>query len=943
MNEIKFGLKLTFDGREVAGGLTLNREQLKQFADEARRAAATASGGFDGIGSAAKKSADEVERASARQRKAIKDASGQSDMLGSAIKRVGAYAATYFSVNAVIGFTRALVDAQVQSDKLKNSFAFSTGSSVKAAQEIEYLRKTAYALGLDLGTAGAAYAKLQAASNGTALAGDKARQIFEAVAKASTVMGLSAEESAGALQAIQQMMSKGTVQAEELRGQLGERIPGAFQIAARAMGVTTAELGKMLEQGQVIAADFLPRFAAELEKSLGDAPAKAAGSMTAAINRMSSAWLGFRNAFNDTGALSPVAGFMERISAAMRGFADGVADARRRGWNGAGQFFAGIGGAEAGALGIETNPQTVREDQIKKLYGELARARLRGSAGQAGDRSTGLRGVADIQAELMALQGGRIKLPSQADLKAEAEKTLAGVQQGFVDVYARWESELGKHLPAVAARKAIKEYEKEFAILKTTNPQAYSEGLRPLQKKLADAVKAEGADAFAISAARLEAEQTRLKAWHDEYSDVVKRSLADSALSYQDYWALIDAGERRLAEEQLRLAEARSRAAAKRGDQPEVIKLQGEIDALRGRLSTGISADAARGLAGDESRAQAAGSNAAADWGNADSRSLAQAAAWRRESLSLLDQELAAAREKSAQDLHERQAQLDKNEALRHAPELLAKYKRQAQETSAATLAGIEAEIRARNVANESWEAGWKKAAQAAADANRNAAAQARSMYDAISGAMVNSIATAQGQYRKFIDEGKSGWVALRDTATAALRDIGRAVIDQIVQIQARKMAAGILDAIPSDWGKWLSGASGSGSLSAEAAAGLTQFGIPFAAGGAAASADLARWENSVVTRPTLFAFAKGVGLMGEKAGSPGEAIMPLSRMADGDLGVKVQGGGGDTYNISVAVDAAGGRVQGDAGAAGDLGRRLAAAVRGVLIEEKRPGGLLTA
>ncbi|QNQ62241.1 phage tail tape measure protein [Brucella sp. 6810] len=48
-------------------------------------------------------------------------------------------------------------------------------------------------------------------------------------------------------------------------------------------------------------------------------------------------------------------------------------------------------------------------------------------------------------------------------------------------------------------------------------------------------------------------------------------------------------------------------------------------------------------------------------------------------------------------------------------------------------------------------------------------------------------------------------------------------------------------------------------------------------------------FTNQVVSRPTMFAFAKGVGLMGE-AGP--EAIMPLSRGADGRLGVQNFGSG---------------------------------------------------
>ncbi|EDT3691965.1 phage tail tape measure protein, partial [Salmonella enterica subsp. enterica] len=74
------------------------------------------------------------------------------------------------------------------------------------------------------------------------------------------------------------------------------------------------------------------------------------------------------------------------------------------------------------------------------------------------------------------------------------------------------------------------------------------------------------------------------------------------------------------------------------------------------------------------------------------------------------------------------------------------------------------------------------------------------------------------------------------------------------------------------------------------------------AKGGAYASASLSAYSNSIVSSPTYFAFAKGAGLMGE-AGT--EAIMPLTRSADGSLGVRVVGsqspaaGNGITQHIT--------------------------------------------
>lgn len=108
--------------------------------------------------------------------------------------------------------------------------------------------------------------------------------------------------------------------------------------------------------------------------------------------------------------------------------------------------------------------------------------------------------------------------------------------------------------------------------------------------------------------------------------------------------------------------------------------------------------------------------------------------------------------------------------------------------------------------------------------------------------------------------------------------------------------------------------------------------------GGVYSGAGISQFSSSVVNKPTLFPFAKGIGLMGE-AGP--EAILPLTRI-NGELGVKaVSGGGGDVYNVSVSVDATGGSVAGDNEKAVNLGQQIERAVKSVLLNEKRPGGLL--
>jgi tape measure domain-containing protein len=188
----------------------------------------------------------------------------------------------------VASLSQGFISAGQEMSRMRLAFDSISGSSQNAAKEMEFVRTTADQLGLDLRTAAQDYKSISAAAQGTTLAGKGVRDIFVAVAKASTVLGLSSEETSGSLLAISQMISKGKVSAEELRGQLGERLPGAFQIAAQAMGVTTAELDKMMASGQIMADDFIPKFAVAMEQRFGGSAAKAANSFTAASNRLSS-------------------------------------------------------------------------------------------------------------------------------------------------------------------------------------------------------------------------------------------------------------------------------------------------------------------------------------------------------------------------------------------------------------------------------------------------------------------------------------------------------------------------------------------------------------------------------------------------------------------------------------------------------------------------------
>lgn len=237
-----------------------------------------------------------------------------------AVKFVGATIVAALGGAAIASIFRA----GVAMESINRTFKTVTGSIEGARKEFAFVAGEADRLGANLQRTAKTYASLTAAAKGSSLEGQGTKDIFSAVSEAMVVLGRSSYDTEGALRAIEQMMSKGNVQAEELRGQLGERLPGAFQLAARAMGVTTQELNKMLERGEVMAEDLLPALATELRKTFGEGVSDAVDSAQAAMGRFETSWFNLRNTVFESGGETVSKGFLgaltelfERMSVAI--------------------------------------------------------------------------------------------------------------------------------------------------------------------------------------------------------------------------------------------------------------------------------------------------------------------------------------------------------------------------------------------------------------------------------------------------------------------------------------------------------------------------------------------------------------------------------------------------------------------------------------------------
>lgn len=346
--------------QQNVGSLIINLEartaQIQQDMSQAKRIVGDAMGV---IQKDSKRAADALEQTA--------DAAGS-------LKQAGAAVAAGWALDAlkdqVVEVAAALNQAQIASEKLQKTLFYANGGDIKAiGADIEWLRDLSYRLGLEIDSTGVAYARFAGAVRGTGLEA-YGREIFESLSLAGSAFGLSLEESEGAMRALVQMSAKGVVMAEEFRGQLADHLPVATQAAARALGVTTGEFSRMLESGEVLADDFLPKLARELRLMSEDA-ATFGGESQKASAQFNSAWSDMKKEVAASGLGSFISGQLSIMADAFNDFSASVRAARAEGAGFWGQAAAG-GGAVMRFLNpvnaVKYTPQSeaARADYLKK-------------------------------------------------------------------------------------------------------------------------------------------------------------------------------------------------------------------------------------------------------------------------------------------------------------------------------------------------------------------------------------------------------------------------------------------------------------------------------------------------------------------------------------------------------------------------------------------------
>lgn len=193
-----------------------------------------------------------------------------------------------------------------------------SGSMAVFADNQRYLLDLAKKYGLEINALTGNYAKFTAAASISGMSMQKQRKIFESLSRAATAFGMSADDSNGVFLALSQMMSKGKISSEELRLQMGERLPIALQAMAKAAGTSVAGLDKLMKEGKLLSAKVLPKFADALNEMI---PNVDTDNLETSLNRLQNA---FTKLVNETDIQGKYKGLIDWLTGYVKKATDNI-------------------------------------------------------------------------------------------------------------------------------------------------------------------------------------------------------------------------------------------------------------------------------------------------------------------------------------------------------------------------------------------------------------------------------------------------------------------------------------------------------------------------------------------------------------------------------------------------------------------------------------------
>ena len=261
-------------------------------------------------------------------------------------------------VEKVKDMGRQFIASIVQLDTFRRALNAVYKDTTLVAGQLDFLRKTTNDGGVGISGLSDSFVKFSASMKSANVPVQQSNELFASLTRAAGSLGLGAERTSLALDALGQIASKGVVSMEELRQQLGDSLPGALSLTAKGLGITDAELVKLVESGNLAARDFFPAFTKGLKELHGE------------TEGLVPTWERLKNAFTLAAQNAGDAGWLEILTAGLKalGLAAGSVLLPL---NALFELMAGLirsGGALAAAIVTWTNPM----EALSEIWGQAA-------------------------------------------------------------------------------------------------------------------------------------------------------------------------------------------------------------------------------------------------------------------------------------------------------------------------------------------------------------------------------------------------------------------------------------------------------------------------------------------------------------------------------------------------------------------------------------------
>lgn len=253
------------------------------------------------------------------------------------IKQVVGWTAGFLTlraaVNALTATFKHFMDRMIEVNRVYTGFIASMsiikGSTKAAGKEYEFLLAISNRLGVQVETSITQYHRLAAALKNVDTTGELTRHIFSGISQAAVVLHARGHDVTLIFEAVQQMASKGKLSLEELQRQLGNTLPGAVSMSARAMmqsqeyveaGIKTAsqaeqKLREQIKKGTINVYEYLARFSNQLKLEYGKGVEYASDQFTANFNRMKNAIFEFYRMAGSSEAMAGLTKLIREITA----------------------------------------------------------------------------------------------------------------------------------------------------------------------------------------------------------------------------------------------------------------------------------------------------------------------------------------------------------------------------------------------------------------------------------------------------------------------------------------------------------------------------------------------------------------------------------------------------------------------------------------------------